>query len=60
MLIYLTLYLDGEVIEPVPAFRYLGLNLDFCLSWSDHIAVLCSKLFSVVGIIAKHTLLSTE
>ena len=36
--------IDGESIEQVSTFKYLGAFLDANLSWSDHIDYMCGKI----------------
>lgn len=45
--------LDGQVVEMVRVFKYLGLDVDFRLIWDVHVAKMCAKLASVCGILCK-------
>lgn len=44
------LAIDGEPIEEVKVFRYLGLVLDSHLTWGPHVDFLCDTVSKMVGI----------
>ena len=45
--------LNGEVVEAVSVYKYLGLLIDDKLRWEAHITNLCKKLSSVSGVLSK-------
>ena len=45
--------IDGSALEHVDSYKYLGLNLDKCLSWQDHIEKLCKKLRQRLGVLRR-------
>ena len=45
------LQLDGEVLETVECYKYLGVMLTSDLSWSVHVAAICSNARRVLGIL---------
>ena len=47
----LSLTLDGTLLEKVEMFKYHGVLLRDNLSWSDHIAVTCTKAKQVLGLL---------
>ena len=47
----LRLYLDGEVMQQVSSYRYLGIHVTETLSWSEHIQNVCSKTRKLVGML---------
>ena len=46
-----TFYLNGVPLERVEIFKYLGVLLRSNLSWSDHIAMVCSKARKLLGLL---------
>ena len=46
-----TFYLNGVPLERVEIFKYLGVLLKSNLSWSDHIAMVCSKARKLLGLL---------
>ena len=44
------LILNGEPIQRVEHFKYIGLSLDPTLSWAKHINDICSRLNRFFGI----------
>ena len=49
----LDLYIEGNRIERVTTFDFLGVTINETLTWKDHLHKLCMKISRVVGIIAK-------
>ena len=49
----LDLYIDGNEIQKVNTFDFLGVTLNETLTWNDHIQKMSSKISRVVGIIAR-------
>jgi hypothetical protein len=45
--------LNGEVVEVVHSYRYLGLVIDDELNWKEHISKVCKKLASLSGVLCK-------
>lgn len=45
--------LDGQLVEFVSLFKYLGLLVDSRLTWDAHISEMCRKLAVVCGILCK-------
>lgn len=45
--------LNGEVVQVVRSFKYLGLIIDDELNWKEHISKVCSKMASLSGILCK-------
>lgn len=46
-----TLLLGDSVLEEVDSFKYPGVLIKSNLSWSDHIAGICSKAKQILGLI---------
>ena len=55
----ITLWLNGNVLEQVNSFKYLGVNISNNLTWSNHIDIVCSKARRMLGIIDTFTLIVT-
>ena len=49
----LPLHADGEIIERVHTFKYLGLTLDDSLNFEDHVDISYRKTFAKLGAIKK-------
>ena len=45
------LLLNGDVLERVDNYKYLGILLTHDLSWSPHISAICAKARRIVGLI---------
>ena len=45
------LLLNGEVLERVDTYKYLGILLTHDLSWSPHISAVCAKARRILGLI---------
>lgn len=43
--------INGEVIEVVHSYKYLGLMIDDELNWKENISKVCSKLASLRGVL---------
>ena len=43
--------ISGEAIEQKTSVKYLGVVLDNQMKWKDHISLISSKIFRVIGII---------
>lgn len=48
-----TLNIDGNVLEQVPNFNFLGLNVNQSLDWSTHLTALKQKLSRNIGILRR-------
>ena len=46
-----TTYLCGSVLERLMLFRYQGILTNSKLSWSDHIAVMCSTARKILALV---------
>ena len=42
--------IDGEVIENVSSFNFLGITLDESLTWKNHIDVIKNKISKTIGV----------
>ena len=49
----ITLSINGEDIENVEHFNFLGIILDEKLSWINHISMLSNKILKVIGVMYK-------
>ena len=49
----LTLFLDDRKLEKAQEKRFLGLNIDLTLSWSNHVTNLRKKLLTRVAVLAR-------
>ena len=49
----LDIYIEGNKIERVTTFDFLGVTINETLTWKDHIQKLCAKISKVIGIIGK-------
>ena len=49
----ITLSINGEDIENVEHFNFLGIILDENLSWKNHIDMLSNKISKVIGVMYK-------
>lgn len=49
----LNLTLDGKIIKLVKSCKFLGVYLDQCLTWSDHITHITRKIAKSIGIISR-------
>lgn len=47
-------------IERVHSIKYLGVHLDAHLSWSVHVAHVCSRIAGAIGAISKIQFLPTK
>jgi len=45
--------IDGCIIDQVPSTKFLGVCIDECPTWSNHIKVISSKIAKHIGIIRK-------
>ena len=43
--------IDGEVVEIVDHFNYLGIILDRHLSWNEHITSVATKISKTIGVL---------
>ena len=46
-----TLFLDGDEIEEVKSYRYLGLHITSDLKWDTHVAAICQKSRKLLGML---------
>ena len=49
-----SLWLNGNVLEQVNSFKYLGVNISSNLTWSLHIDIVCNKARRMLGIIYRN------
>ena len=54
------LLLNGEVLEIVDTYKYLGILLTHDLSWSPHISAVCAKARRILGLIYRRFFGSTD
>lgn len=48
-----TLYINGETIERVDNFKFLGVLIDAKLTWNDHVQFIKKKISKGLGIMYK-------
>ena len=48
-----TVAIDGNIIERVKKYKCLGLELDECLMWDEHIAQITSKITKIIGVLRR-------
>ena len=51
---HFTLFLDGNELEEVSIFKYLGVLIKSNLSWSEHTMEICSKARKILGLLYRH------
>ena len=51
---HFTLFLNGNELEEVDIFKYLGVLIKNNLSWTDHTAEICSKARKILGLLYRH------
>lgn len=49
-----TIKVDGAALEQVSSFRYLGITIDSNLSWSHHVATICSRARKLLGFLYRN------
>ena len=49
-----TLFLNGNELEEVDTFKYLGVLIKNNLSWADHTRAICSKARKILGLLYRH------
>ena len=49
-----SLTLNGCTLEQVTTYKYLGVNISCDLSWSSHIAIICTKARKMLGVLFRH------
>ena len=47
------LYMEGKEVNQVKMFKYLGVVLDECLSFNNHISFVRSKVASRLGLLSR-------
>ena len=50
---------EGQPIDKVSSSKYIGVTLNFTLTWSDHITAITSKAKSTIGILKRNLSPST-
>ena len=51
---HFTLFLNGNELEEVDIFKYLGVLIKNNLSWTDHTAEICSKARKILDLLYRH------
>src|SRR6218665_1447898 len=47
------LFIEGIAIEQVSSTKFLGIYIDECLTWKEHVKVIASKIAKNLGILRK-------
>lgn len=49
----MTVHIRGILVEQVTHFKYLGLLVDYKLTWHNHVDMVCAKIAPFIGVLSR-------